>query len=293
MSGVKSSGANVSRCSTSSANANTHRAQAGSRAAQPVSVANAPLTPTSTVGASCVDGVSSVGLRRFPTTRIAEKGPRSPPLLQRLWRVCKTHGRARRGPTSALQMLSSLARCQTRVKISPDGKRRRVQRYEALGEVTRKQASDTLAQRMAAGDNGSHAPRSREAFRTLAAEWQAHVLPMYKHSTQKTDRHILERHLLPRFGDKAMTEITRREVQAYVTRLVSNGYAPRTTDTWSVNPFRRTTVRICSRLFGVFLLSARTARPWASSARRTEKAAEPKRQSAVAGQVSPRLDTDA
>ena len=53
---------------------------------------------------------------------------------------------------------------------------------------------------------------------------------MYKHSTQKNHRHILEKHLLPRFGDKAMTEITRQEVQAYVAHLVKNGYAPRKTD---------------------------------------------------------------
>ena len=44
------------------------------------------------------------------------------------------------------------------------------------------------------------------------------MLPVakYKHSTQKNPRHTLEKHLLPRFGDKAMTEITRQEVQAYV-----------------------------------------------------------------------------
>jgi integrase len=115
------------------------------------------------------------------------------------------------------------------MEIAPDGTRRRVQRYEALGEVTRRQASDALAQRMAAG-NVSKPTRSRVAFRTLAAEWQAHVLPMYKHSTQKNHRHILEKHLLPRFGDNAIAEITRQEVQAYVAHLVSNGYAPRTTD---------------------------------------------------------------
>ena len=45
------------------------------------------------------------------------------------------------------------------MEIAPDGTKRRALRYEALGEVTRKQASNTLAQRM-------------------AAEWQAHVLPM-------------------------------------------------------------------------------------------------------------------
>jgi aminoglycoside/choline kinase family phosphotransferase len=113
------------------------------------------------------------------------------------------------------------------MEIAPDGTRRKVQRYEALGEVTRKQASDTLAQRMAAGGNGSKPTRSRVAFRTLAAEWQAHVLPMYKHSTQKNHRHILEKHLLPRFGDMAIVNVTRQEVQAYVAHLVSSGYAPR------------------------------------------------------------------
>jgi integrase len=116
------------------------------------------------------------------------------------------------------------------MEIAPDGTRRKVQRYEALGTVTRKQASDELAQRVAAGSSPSKPSRSRLEFRTLAAEWQAHVLPMYKHSTQKNHRHILEKHLLPRFGDKVMTEITRQEVQAYVAHLVSNGYAPRTTD---------------------------------------------------------------
>jgi integrase len=36
--------------------------------------------------------------------------------------------------------------------------------------------------------------------------------------------------LLPQFGDKAIAEITRQEVQVYVAHLVSNGYAPKTTD---------------------------------------------------------------
>jgi integrase len=116
------------------------------------------------------------------------------------------------------------------MEIAPDGTQRKALRYEALGEVTRKRASDTLAQRMAANAHGSQPTRSQVVFRTLAAEWQAHVLPMYKHSTQKNHRHILEKHLLPRFGDKAMSEITRQEVQAYVAHLVKNGYAPRTTD---------------------------------------------------------------
>ena len=83
---------------------------------------------------------------------------------------------------------------------------------------------------MAAGGGGKTPTRSCVAFRTIAAEWQAHVVPMYKHSTQKNHRHILAKHLLPRFGDYAITDVTRQEVQAYVAHLVGVGYAPRSTD---------------------------------------------------------------
>lgn len=53
---------------------------------------------------------------------------------------------------------------------------------------------------------------------------------MYKHSTQKNHRHILGKHLLPQFGDKAIAEVTRQEVQAFVARLTQSGYAPKTID---------------------------------------------------------------
>ena len=39
------------------------------------------------------------------------------------------------------------------MEIAPDGTRKKVLRYETLGEVTRKQASNTLAQRLAAAGN--------------------------------------------------------------------------------------------------------------------------------------------
>ena len=65
--------------------------------------------------------------------------------------------------------------------------------------------------------------RSRVTFRTLANEWQATVLPMYKHSTQKHRRFMLKKHLLPRFGDTELSEITRQEVQMYVAHLTQEG----------------------------------------------------------------------
>jgi integrase len=116
------------------------------------------------------------------------------------------------------------------LEIAPDGTKKRVLRYEMLGKMSRREASEILAQKLAAV-SGSKAPtRSRVTFRTLANEWQASVLPMYKHSTQKHRRFMLKKHLLPRFGDKALSEITRQEIQVYVAHLTQEGYAPKSID---------------------------------------------------------------
>ena len=56
------------------------------------------------------------------------------------------------------------------------------------------------------------------------------MLPMYKHSTQKHRRFMLKKQLLPRFGDRPISEMTRQEIQAYVAHLTQAGYAPRSID---------------------------------------------------------------
>ena len=95
--------------------------------------------------------------------------------------------------------------------------------------MSRREAADILGQKLAAA--GRRTPtRSRVTFRTLANEWQTSVLPMYKHSTQKHRRFMLKKHLLPRFGDKAVSEITRQEIQVYVAHLTQEGYAPKSID---------------------------------------------------------------
>ena len=116
------------------------------------------------------------------------------------------------------------------LEIAPDGTKKRVLRYETLGRMSHREASEILTQKMAAASR-THAPtRSRVTFATLANEWQASVLPMYKHSTQKHRRFMLKKHLLPRFGDKALSEITRQEIQMYVAHLTHEGYAPKSID---------------------------------------------------------------
>jgi len=115
------------------------------------------------------------------------------------------------------------------LETAPDGSTRKVLRYESLGHVTRKEATETLGQKMAA--TGNHVPqRSRVTFGTVAREWQAHVLPIYKSSTQKNHQHIMTKHLLPRFGDAPLSNVTRQEIQVYVSHLMKAGYAPKTID---------------------------------------------------------------
>ncbi len=115
------------------------------------------------------------------------------------------------------------------LEIAPDGTRQKVLRYETLGEVTRKEAQETLAQKLAAAGNITP-QRSRVAFGVVAREWQANVLPIYKKSTQKNHQHILKKHLLPRFDEKPLCELTRQEIQAYIAHLMQEEYAPKTID---------------------------------------------------------------
>ena len=45
-----------------------------------------------------------------------------------------------------------------------------------------------------------------------------------------TDGFTLKKHLLPRFGDKEVSEITRQEIQGYVAHLTQQRYAPKSID---------------------------------------------------------------
>ncbi len=115
-------------------------------------------------------------------------------------------------------------------EIGSDGTQKRVLRYETLEEMSRKQAKDILAQRIAAASTKTITAPSTLTFRELAVQWQATVLPMYKHSTRKHRTFFARKHLLPRFGDRPVSAMTRQEVQAYVTALLQAGYAPKSID---------------------------------------------------------------
>jgi integrase len=116
------------------------------------------------------------------------------------------------------------------LQIAPDGTVKRALRYENLGEISRGDAADILALKVGVAANSKVPTRSRVTFRTIVEDWKTNVMPMYKHSTQRNHRHVAEKHLVPRFGDTAISDVTRQEVQAYVAHLMKAGYAPKTID---------------------------------------------------------------
>jgi hypothetical protein len=52
----------------------------------------------------------------------------------------------------------------------------------------------------------------------------------YQPSTQKDHRHVTEKHLLPRFGEEPVCDVTTPVIQTYVTHLINTGYAPKSID---------------------------------------------------------------
>jgi integrase len=116
------------------------------------------------------------------------------------------------------------------LEIAPDGTIKKRSCYEALGTISRGEAAEILRGKIATGSS-PRPTRSRVAFRTLAGQWEVDVLPTkYKRSTQKNHRHIMEKHLIPRFGELAVCDITTPAIQAYVTHLIKAGYAPKSID---------------------------------------------------------------
>src|SRR5262245_29395489 len=109
--------------------------------------------------------------------------------------------------------------------IGEDGEPRRVKRYESLGPLSKTEAAQRLNDRLAV-----KSAKAVMTFRAHAAQWERDILPMYKFSTRQGHLMILNVHLLPRFGDLRLCDITTDRIQAYVTHLREQDYSPHSID---------------------------------------------------------------
>ena len=108
----------------------------------------------------------------------------------------------------------------------PDGR----QRWETIGP-NKKEAETVLHQRLYEARSGIFPilrRRSKITFEKLAEDWfesyaKAHVRP----STLTTYRWLLDHHLLPAFGARALMTLTSKDIQAYLAEKIQH-VAPKT-----------------------------------------------------------------
>ena len=112
--------------------------------------------------------------------------------------------------------------------IRPDNSLGRVRRSEVLGPVSeipsQREARKLLETRLRPINEGRHRPQSTSMFAAFVAEhFEPAVLPTLKLSTQQVYRALLRRHLLPRFGDQRLCDISRAEVQRFALEKLQQG----------------------------------------------------------------------
>ncbi len=90
---------------------------------------------------------------------------------------------------------------------------------------TRRQARQLLDDRLREINQGHQRPQSVVSFQKFVrSQWEPSILPTLKFSTARGYQHLVNRHLLPAFGDKPLCEIERLHVQQFIIgKMVREG----------------------------------------------------------------------
>lgn len=101
-----------------------------------------------------------------------------------------------------------------------DPKTGKLHRHTIYGK-TQKEVAEKLRQATTSIDNQTFQEPSKITFAEYAAEFMMMRSPMISPNTVYGYQKILDAHLLPAFGRRKLTELTHREVQAFVSSLVA------------------------------------------------------------------------
>jgi integrase len=112
--------------------------------------------------------------------------------------------------------------------IQADGTLGRLRRSEVIGTVTefptRRLAMRALSQRLEAINTGKARPQSVRTFGGFVKDdWMPVVLPTLKYATQKHYRYMIDVHLIPSFGQRQLRELTREELQSFLSQKLKGG----------------------------------------------------------------------
>lgn len=106
----------------------------------------------------------------------------------------------------------------------PNGKRRRVN--QAIGfcdDITRKEAMKLRGEAIDAVNAGRMMTQAQARFRDLIQQFLTARVPQVGAGTQAKYRSIIENHILPAFGDKRLCDITRQDIEAWLTGKAEDG----------------------------------------------------------------------
>jgi integrase len=121
-----------------------------------------------------------------------------------------------------------VARWRERV-LTSRGSMSTILRSEVLGtvsELSKRQAQNLLEDRLRPVNRGRAVPRSNISFRRFVEdEFRPLVLPTLKFATREIYTLLLDKHLLPRFGEECIADIDTPEVQRFVLEKLKQGYA--------------------------------------------------------------------
>lgn len=112
--------------------------------------------------------------------------------------------------------------------IQVDGTLGRLRRSEVIGTVaefpTRRKAMQVLSQKLRAINRGDARPQSVRTFGDFVKnDWMPVVLPTLKFATQKHYRYMLDVHLIPAFGKSPLRDLTRGDLQGFLSRKLNSG----------------------------------------------------------------------
>src|SRR6266851_3673063 len=112
--------------------------------------------------------------------------------------------------------------------IQANGTLGRLRRSEVIGTVaeypTRRQAMQVLSQKLRALNRGDARPQSTRTFANFVKDdWMPVILPTLKYATQKHYRYMLDVHLIPAFGKSQLRNLTREDLQGFLSRKLNSG----------------------------------------------------------------------
>jgi integrase len=102
------------------------------------------------------------------------------------------------------------------------GKARRIRKWDVIASVkecpTKRLAQRKLDERLASINAEDYKPTPLSTFASFAEKWKLAVMIHHKPSSQRSERSIVNTHLIPAFGEYQLSEINLEMVQDFVTR---------------------------------------------------------------------------